>query len=88
MAVSKTKLLEVWNKASKVRGKDPNKYRKDACGNEIYFHSHGKKSAMGWEVDHKRSRKNGGSNSVSNLQPLHWGANRKKGGRNSNSKYC
>lgn len=35
---------EVWDKASKVRGKDPDLYRKDKYGNQMYYHSYGKKS--------------------------------------------
>ena len=42
--------LSVWNKASKVRGKDPETYRKDINGHEMYWHSFGKKTEMGWII--------------------------------------
>jgi len=88
MAHSKSKIQEVWNKAPKVRGKDPSKYRKDSCGNIIYRSSYGKLTDMGWELDHKKSKKNGGSDKVGNLQALQWYSNRTKNGKNSNSNYC
>jgi hypothetical protein len=42
--------LSVWDKASKIRGKDPELYRKDINGYEIYWHSFGKKTDMGWII--------------------------------------
>ncbi len=41
----------VWQEAKKVRGKNPNLYRKDKLGNILYYHSYGKESPMGWEID-------------------------------------
>ena len=52
---------EVWDKAKKVRGKDPDKYRKDKLGNEIYFGSYGKNTEMGWEIDHSKPKCEGGT---------------------------
>ena len=40
----------VWDKASKIRGKDPELYRKDINGHEIYWHSFGKNTDMGWII--------------------------------------
>lgn len=80
MAISK-KVREVFNKGKKVRGLDPNRYRKDDCGNIIYLYSHGKHSAMGWEKDHKIPKSHGGSNELSNLRPLKTSANRKRGNK-------
>lgn len=45
---------QVWQKGKKVRGKDANLYRKDTNDNEIYYHSYGKNSEMGWEIDHSK----------------------------------
>jgi 5-methylcytosine-specific restriction endonuclease McrA len=70
---------KVWNKAKKIRGKDPAKYRKDPYGNTIYRNSQGKSSPMGWDVDHIRPKSRGGSNSVRNLQALSSSVNRSKG---------
>lgn len=71
----------VWNRARTVRGKDPNKYRRDTKGNEIFYSSYGKNSAMGWEIDHKKPQSKGGSDNIRNLQALQTKANRKKGNR-------
>ena len=70
---------EVWSRASKVRGKDPNKYRKDPYGNEIYRGSYGKSSPMGWEIDHIRPKSRGGSDRLNNLQALNTRKNRSLG---------
>ncbi len=70
---------KVWNKAKKIRGKDPAKYRKDPYGNTIYKASHGKSSSMGWDVDHIKPKSRGGSDSVRNLQALSSSVNRSKG---------
>ena len=34
---------------------------------------------MGWEIDHSVPLKKGGTNTLRNLQPLHWLNNRLKG---------
>ena len=69
----------VWNKAGKVRGKDPNLYRRDVFGNVIYKPSYGKDSDMGWEVDHKKPLAKGGTDHRRNLQALQTKANKEKG---------
>jgi hypothetical protein len=78
MSVRKRK-DEVWEKAEKICGKDPDKYRQDPCGNPIYKHSYGKHSEMGWEIDHKKAKANGGTDHLNNLQALKTSTNRKKG---------
>lgn len=80
MASNKT-IDEVFDKGKKVRGLDPNKYRRDACGNIIFKASHGKHSPMGWEKDHIQPKSQGGSDKVSNLRPLQTKANRQRGNR-------
>jgi len=67
-----------WENASKIRGKNPDLYRKDSAGNKIYKTSYGNTSEMGWEVDHKNPKSKGGSESTKNVQALHWEENRKK----------
>ena len=66
------KLDKVWGKAATVPGKSPKLYRKDVHGNVIYKPSYGKKSSMGWEVDHKNPRSKGGTDNVRNLDTVHW----------------
>ena len=68
----------VWNKAKKVRGKDPVTHRKDPYGNLIYYDSYGKKTAMGWEIDHIKPKSRGGSNATVNKQALKTEINRTK----------
>ncbi len=71
----------VWEKASKVRGKDPNLYRKDQEGNEVYYHSYGKATPMRWEIDHSKPKEKGGTDHLNNLRILQTSSNRKKGDR-------
>lgn len=73
------KAREVFDKGTKVRGKSSDLYRRDAHGNLLYLHSYGKKSQMGWEMDHRKPKAKGGSDSIRNLQPLQWLDNRSKG---------
>ena len=70
----------VWDKADKVRGKDPTKYRKDPYGNEMFYGSYGKDSPKGWEIDHIKPASRGGSDATKNLQALNTAINREKGG--------
>lgn len=67
-----------WENASKIRGKNPELYRRDEHGNEIYKSSYGKTSEMGWEVDHRKPLAKGGSQHLNNIRALHHDANRKK----------
>jgi 5-methylcytosine-specific restriction endonuclease McrA len=68
-----------WNQARKVRGKNPNLYRRDEEGNEIYKPAFGTNGKKGWEVDHRKPKAKGGSDHRRNLRALQTGANRKKG---------
>lgn len=81
MTYSKEQLDQIFAKGKEIPGKDPACYRKDACGNEIYRQSYGKESPMGWEVDHKNPKDNGGTNSMRNLQPLQSSENSSKGAK-------
>lgn len=44
------KVEEAWNNAHKIRGKNPEVYRRDDYGNTIFKSSYGKQSDMGWEL--------------------------------------
>lgn len=67
-----------WNNAHKVRGKNPELYRKDDYGNMMYKPSYGRQSEMGWEVDHRHPIAKGGTDCTRNLQAVQWEENRKK----------
>ena len=67
----------VWRKATPIVGKPG--YAKDRCGATIYRHAHGDTTSYSWEIDHDKPVSKGGSDDLSNLQPLHWRNNRGKG---------
>lgn len=78
----------VWNKAHIVPGIDPNIQRKDACGAWIKWSDYGNtNSQFGWEIDHIKPKRMGGSDDLPNLQPLQWRNNRAKSDNPSVS-YC
>lgn len=66
---------KVWDKAAKIKGKNPDLYRKDPCGNEIYHGSYGKDSEKGWNIDHIKPVSRGGSDDIINLQAMKSTAN-------------
>lgn len=67
---SKKEIQKVWEKGKPIKGKNPDTHRKDVLGNEIYKPSYGKNSKKGWEIDHKKPKSKGGSESLRNKQPL------------------
>ena len=70
---------DVWDKAKEIRGKDPDLYRRDPYGNEIYKPSYGKDSEKGWEIDHIKPVSEGGSDHLRNLQAMQTAQNRELG---------
>ena len=70
---------DVWEKAKPIRGKDPDVYRQDPYGNEMYKPSYGKDSEMGWEIDHIKPESKGGSDDLRNLQAMNTAKNRELG---------
>ena len=79
MSFSDEKLEKIWDKGAKIPGKDPDLYRRDDEGNEIYKPSYGKNGEKSWEVDHSKPQAKGGTDHLNNLRPLQSDANRKKG---------
>lgn len=70
---------QVWNKARIEPGYNPNIWRKDFAGAWIRYDYYGKTIEYGWEIDHLRPLIIGGTDSLNNLNAIHWRNNRRKG---------
>jgi len=77
-AFSEDMIDRVWRRAATITGKHPAEYRRDVLGNELRRESYGKESGMGWEIDHIVPVAKGGTDDLSNLQPLQSSANAQK----------
>ncbi|MDM8566448.1 HNH endonuclease [Candidatus Halobeggiatoa sp. HSG11] len=69
----------IWNKAEIIQGENPDIFRQDVCGARIEKDKYGcRQSLYGWEIDHIQPKAEGGSDDLSNLQPLYWKLNANK----------
>lgn len=70
----------VWEKGRPMAGHDPSEWRQDVCGHTMRYSDHANtNSKYGWEIDHVMPTSLGGGDDLSNLQPLYWENNRRKG---------
>ena len=77
--------IAVWQKGAPIPPKDGNTWdpavwRYDKYGAPMKFSEHGNRNSKhGWEIDHIKPLSKGGTDDLSNLQPLQWENNAKKG---------
>ncbi|MBN1184985.1 MAG: HNH endonuclease [Bacteroidales bacterium] len=72
--------IRVWNKGTIIPDFSADVWRRDRCLHAMRYSDHGNRnSEFGWEIDHINPVANGGSDDLSNLQPLYWEHNTNKG---------
>ena len=63
---------KIWEGARIEAGYDPEIWRKDFAGAWIRREEFGKNGDFGWVIDHIKPKSLGGTDDLTNLQPLHW----------------
>jgi hypothetical protein len=75
------KVEKVWNKVMAISGFDASAYRVDAAHHLIARSQYGTDCPLRWEIDHKTQKSHGGSDYITNLQPLNTATSRSFGNR-------
>lgn len=79
MAYSSQLIEQMWQNATIEHGFNPDIWRKDFAGAWIRRDHYNVHSRFGWQIDHIRPLKAGGTDMVDNLQPIHWKNDLQKG---------
>ncbi|CAL0330620.1 unnamed protein product [Lupinus luteus] len=75
-----------WDKAEKVKGRDPERWRRDAIGNIVFRKLVGCPGCLCHDYDHILPYSKGGESTLENCQVLQATVNRSKGNRTDMSK--
>ncbi|EPS70640.1 hypothetical protein M569_04118 [Genlisea aurea] len=70
---------QCWEKAEKVKGRDPDRWRRDALGNVVFRKFVGCRGCLCHDYDHILPYSKGGKSTLENCQVLQATANRSKG---------
>ncbi|OMO69998.1 HNH endonuclease [Corchorus capsularis] len=77
---------QCWEKAEKVKGRDPDRWRRDAVGNIVFRKLVGCPGCLCHDYDHILPYSKGGKSTLENCQVLQATVNRSKGNRTELSK--
>ncbi|KAJ4712942.1 HNH endonuclease [Melia azedarach] len=72
---------QCWEKAEKVKGRDPDRWRRDALGNIVFRKLVGCPGCLCHDYDHILPYSKGGKSTLENCQVLQAAVNRSKGNR-------
>ena len=77
--IKKEDIEWAWNQAKPIRSKNPNLYRRDEEGNQIYKPAYGTNGEQSWVIDHRKPVTKDGTDNRRNLRVLQTKANIEKG---------